>query len=89
VAYSARLGTAELKALIKATFVLGIRDKAACYYWKLVFSSLLKHPRFAGLTITMAIQGLHLRKIYEKVREIQIDDALLVKQQKLLNGELS
>lgn len=88
VSYSARLGTAELRALIQATFILGIRDKAAWYYWKLVFSSLLKYPRLAGLTITMAVQGLHLRKVYEKVREIQVDDALLVKQQKLLNGEL-
>jgi len=87
VAYSARLGTAELKALIKATFVLGIIDKAALYYWKLVFSSLLKYPRFAGLTITMAVQGFHLRKIYEKVKKIPVDDALLVRQQKLLNGE--
>jgi len=88
VSYSARLGTAELRALIQATFILGIRDKAAWYYWKLVFSSLLKYPRLAGLTITMAVQGLHLRKVYEKVREIQVNDALLVKQQKLLNGEL-
>jgi radical SAM superfamily enzyme YgiQ (UPF0313 family) len=88
VACSARLGTAELKALIQATFVLGIRDKSRWYYWKLIFSSLPRYPRFAGLVITMAVQGFHLRKIYEKVREIQVDDALLVKQQKLLNGEL-
>ena len=88
VACSARLGIAELKALIQATFVLGIRDKAAWYYWKLIFSSLPRYPRFAGLVITMTIQGFHLRKVYEKVREIQVDDALLVRQQKLLNGEL-
>ena len=88
VAYSARLGTTELKALIQATFVLGFRGKAGWYYWKLIFSSLPRYPRFAGLVITMAIQGFHLRKVYEKVREIQVDDALLVRQQKLVNGEL-
>ena len=88
VALSAKLGTTELKALIQATFVLGIRDKDRWYYWKLIFSSLSKYPRFAGLVITMAVQGFHLRKICEKVREIQVDDALLVRQQKLLNGEL-
>jgi radical SAM superfamily enzyme YgiQ (UPF0313 family) len=89
VTYGAKLETAQLKTLIKATFILGIRDKAGWYYWKLIFSSLLKYPRFAGLAITMAVQGFHLRKVYEKVREIQVDDALLVKQQKLLNGGLS
>ena len=88
VACSAKLGTAQLKTLIEATFMLGIRDKAGWYYWKLIFSSLLKYPRFVGLAISMAVQGFHLRKIYEKVREIQVDDALLVRQQKLLNGEL-
>jgi radical SAM superfamily enzyme YgiQ (UPF0313 family) len=88
VACSARLGTAELKALIQATFVLGFRDKAGWYYWKLIFSSLPRYPRFAGLVITMAIQGFHLRKVYEKVREIRVDDALLARQQNLMNGEL-
>ena len=87
VAYSVKLGTAQLKSLIKATFVLGIKDKGRWYYWKLIFSTLLKYPQFIGLSITMAVQGLHLRKVYEKVREIQVDDALLVRQQKLLNGE--
>ena len=88
VAYNGELGTAQLKALIKATFMLGIRDKAGWYYWKLIFSSLLKYPRFVGLAIALAVQGFHLRKVYEKVREVQVDDALLARQQKLLNGEL-
>ena len=88
VAYSGKLRIAQLKALIKATFTLGIRDKAGWYYWKLIFSSLLKYPRFTGLAITMAVQGFHLRKIYEKVRKFQVDDALLARQQNLLNREL-
>jgi radical SAM superfamily enzyme YgiQ (UPF0313 family) len=88
VAYSTRLRAAQLKPLIRATFALGIRDKAGWYYWKLIFASLLKYPRFVGLAISMAIQGLHFRKIYEQVREIQVDDALLARQQKLINGEL-
>jgi radical SAM superfamily enzyme YgiQ (UPF0313 family) len=88
VAYNGELGTGQLKALIKATFMLGIRDKAGWYYWKLIFSSLLKYPRFVGLAIALAVQGFHLRKVYEKVREVQVDDALLARQQKLLNGEL-
>jgi uncharacterized radical SAM superfamily protein len=87
VAHKVKFEASQLKALIKATFVLGIRDKAGWYYWKLFLSSLLKYPRLIGLAITLAVQGFHFRKIYEKVREIRVDDALLVKQHKVLSGE--
>jgi len=86
VAHRVKFEASQLRALIKATFVLGIRDKAGWYYWKLIFSSLLKYPRLIGLSITLAVQGFHFRKIYEKVREIRVDDALLVRQQRVLNG---
>jgi radical SAM superfamily enzyme YgiQ (UPF0313 family) len=88
VAYGIKeLGATQLKAFMKVGFELGIKDKGAWYYWKLIFSSLLKYPRFIGLSVTMAVQGLHLRKVYEKVLEIKVDNALLVRQRKLLNGE--
>lgn len=82
-----KLEAYHIKALVKATFMLGVRDKASRHYWKLIFSSLLKYPRQIGLCITLAIQGFHFRKVYEKVKEIRIDDALLAKQQKILSGE--
>jgi len=77
----------HIKALFKATLLLGIKDRASRHYWKLIFSSLVKYPRQTGLCIALAIQGLHFRKVYEKVREIQIDNALILKQQEVLNGE--
>ena len=87
VASKIKIEAYHLKALVKATFILGIRDRASWHYWKLIFSSLLKYPRQIGLCITLAIQGFHFRKVYEKVREIQVDNALLARQQKILGGE--
>ena len=81
-----KLGVDELVTLIRATFILGFKDKASRHYWKLIFSSLLKYPRQVGLCITLAIQGFHFRKVYEKVREIRISDALLAQQKRVLEG---
>ena len=76
----------HLKALVKATFILGIKDRASRYYWRLIFSSILKYPRNIGLCVTMAIQGFHFRKVCEKVSEIRIDDSLLARQKQVLEG---
>jgi len=57
-----------LGALIKATWVLGIKEKGRSYYWRLVAWTLLKHPKAFPLSITFAIQGFHLRKVAEKIR---------------------
>ena len=86
VASKIKIEAYHLKALVKATFMLGIRDRASRHYWRLIFSSLLKYPRQIGLCITLAIQGFHFRKVYEKVREIRIDDALLAWQKQVLEG---
>ncbi|MDD5511409.1 MAG: DUF4070 domain-containing protein [Dehalococcoidales bacterium] len=81
-----KLEAYHVKALLRATLMLGIRDRASRHYWKLIFSSLLKYPRQIGLCVTLAIQGFHFRKVYERVSEIRIDDALLAQQKKVLEG---
>ena len=86
LASSIKLGAGELVTLIRATFILGFKDKASRHYWKLIFSSLLKYPCQIGLCVTLAVQGLHFRKVYENVREIRIDDALLAQQKQVLEG---
>lgn len=83
---SIKLGAGELVTLLRATFILGFKDKASRHYWKLIFLSLLKYPRQIGLCVTLAVQGFHFRKVYEKVREIRIDNALLVQQRQVLEG---
>jgi radical SAM superfamily enzyme YgiQ (UPF0313 family) len=75
-----------LKALIKTTFLLGIRDEARMHYWKLVFSTLIKYPRLIGFAINLAVQGFHFRKVYEKISGIKIDKALLARQTEVLKG---
>jgi len=76
-----------IKGLFKSVFILGIKDKFRVYYWKLFLSTLIKYPRHLGLAITLAIQGFHFRKVYEKIRDIKVDDAILARQAKVLRGE--
>ena len=82
-----KLEAYQIKTLIKSTIILGIKDKARMHYWKLVLSTLLKYPRFFSLSITLAVQGFHFRKVYEKVKQIKVDNALLVRQLEVLKGE--
>jgi radical SAM superfamily enzyme YgiQ (UPF0313 family) len=76
-----------IKGLIKSMFILGIKDKFRVYYWKLVLSTLVKYPQRLGLAISLAAQGLHFRKVYEKIKDMKVDNALLARQAKILKGE--
>jgi len=76
-----------IKGLIKSVIILGIRDKFRVYFWKLFISTLVKYPRRLSLAITLAAQGFHFRKIYQNLRELKIDDALLARQLKGSKGE--
>jgi hypothetical protein len=66
---------------------LGIKDSSRLQYWKLFFSTLRKYPRLIGLSISLAVQGLHFRRIYQNINDIKVDEALLARQTKVLNGE--
>jgi len=52
-------------AIPKSIWILGIKDKARNYYWKLFFWSLFRRPRLLPLALTFAIYGYHFRKIFE------------------------
>ena len=78
-----------IKGFMEATFLLGIRDKARMYYWKLIFFTLANYPRLIGFAINLAVQGFHFRKVYEKVSTIKIDKALLARQTEVLKGPAS
>ena len=58
----------HLIALIRTTWVLGIKEKGRMQYWKLVGWTLLKKPKTFPLSIQLAIQGFHYRKVAQKVR---------------------
>ena len=80
-----KLKAYQIRGLIKSAFILGIKDRARLHYWKLILSTLRKYPRLIGLAVTLAVQGFHFRKVYEKVKEIKVDEALLVRQLEVLN----
>jgi radical SAM superfamily enzyme YgiQ (UPF0313 family) len=82
-----KLQLSKLRALFELTIFLGIKDRARIHYWKMVFSTLRKYPKFIGIALTLAAQGFHFRKVYEKVKQIKVDDSLLKRQLKVLNGE--
>jgi len=54
-----------LDAPFKTLFVLGIKDKARLYYWKLLIWSLFRRPRLLPQAITYMAYGFHFRKVYE------------------------
>lgn len=57
----------HLGTLLRTVWSLGIKEKGRRYYWRLFFSTLLKNPRSLPLSMSLASQGFHYRKVAEKV----------------------
>ena len=53
-----------LDAPFKTLVILGIKDRARLYYWKLVVWSLFRRPLLLPMAITYLVYGFHFRKIY-------------------------
>ena len=53
-----------LVAPFKTIVLLGIKDNARVYYWKLLFWSLFRRPQLLPLAITYSIYGFHFRKVF-------------------------
>jgi len=62
-----RISFSEFKALFKSFWYLGIRLKGRKFYWNLLFESLFRYPRKLPLAITLAIYGVHFRKIIQNL----------------------
>jgi radical SAM superfamily enzyme YgiQ (UPF0313 family) len=54
-----------LDAPFKTLVILGIKDRARLYYWKLVFWSLFRRPRLLPMAITYMVYGFHFRKVFK------------------------
>jgi radical SAM superfamily enzyme YgiQ (UPF0313 family) len=63
-----KISLLHLIALIRSTWALGFRERGRIHYWKLVVWTLLRKPKTFPLSMTLAVQGLHFRKVAEKVR---------------------
>ena len=56
----------QLIALMKSAWVLGIKEKGRIDYWKLFAWTLLRKPKSFALSMTLAVQGFHFRKVAAK-----------------------
>jgi len=64
----------HIKGFVKAMWFLGVKEKGRRYYWKLLVSTLLKHPRSFPLSISLSVFGFHFRKVAEKFSSVPIED---------------
>jgi len=62
-----KISLIHLIALIRSMWVLGVQEKGRTHYWKLFVWTLLKKPKFFSLSMMLAIQGFHYRKVAQKV----------------------
>ncbi len=60
---SLRFNFHYIDAPFKTVVVLGIKDNARLYYWKLLLWSLLTRPRLLPLAITYHVYGFHFRRV--------------------------
>jgi radical SAM superfamily enzyme YgiQ (UPF0313 family) len=54
-----------LDAPFKTFIVLGIKDKARRYYWKILVWSLFRRPQLLPMAIMYMVYGFHFRKVFE------------------------
>jgi radical SAM superfamily enzyme YgiQ (UPF0313 family) len=62
---ASRFRPADVMALLKSMFRLGLVDKGRLDYWKLFAWTLVKKPRLFPLAITFAVYGLHFRRVFQ------------------------
>jgi radical SAM superfamily enzyme YgiQ (UPF0313 family) len=62
---TSRFRPADVMALLRSMFRLGLVDKGRLEYWKLFAWTLVRKPRLFPLAITFAVYGLHFRRVFE------------------------
>ncbi|HUX20898.1 MAG TPA: B12-binding domain-containing radical SAM protein [Spirochaetia bacterium] len=63
----ASLNASQVGAFFKSLWILGVVDEGRRYFWKLLFTRLLRYPSTLAMAITMAVYGYHFRKIAESI----------------------
>jgi radical SAM superfamily enzyme YgiQ (UPF0313 family) len=63
---SIRYNLHYLDAPFKTLVILGMKDRARLYYWKLVAWSLFRRPRLLPMAIEYLVYGFHFRKVFGK-----------------------
>lgn len=57
----------SLRALLRSMVKLGVIGKGRIYYWKLLFWTLFRKPKFFSLAVGFAIYGFHFHKVANEV----------------------
>ncbi len=60
-----KLRFSHVVSLLKSLWFLGVVNKGRRYFWRLIFSTLLKRPRHFPLSIGLSVSGFHFRKVIE------------------------
>jgi radical SAM superfamily enzyme YgiQ (UPF0313 family) len=60
-----QLRFAHITGLIKSLWFLGITNRGRRYFWRLLISTILKHPRHFPLSVSLSVSGFHFRKVAE------------------------
>jgi radical SAM superfamily enzyme YgiQ (UPF0313 family) len=69
-----KLSLIHIVAWIRSMWVLGVKERGREYYWNLFAWTLLKKPKAFPLSMTLAAQGFHFRKVASKIRVPSIKD---------------
>ena len=70
-----RISILHVIAWLRSMWVLGIKEKGRIHYWELFLWTLFKKPKCFPLSMTLAAQGFHFRKVAEKIRVPLTKDA--------------
>jgi radical SAM superfamily enzyme YgiQ (UPF0313 family) len=65
-----KLRLSHVTGFIKALWVLGVVDKGKTYFWKLIFTTLLKRPRKLPISLGLSASGFHFRKVVEGYNKV-------------------
>jgi radical SAM superfamily enzyme YgiQ (UPF0313 family) len=57
---------------LKSLWFLGIQYKGRRYFWRLLISTLFRHPRKLPLSVSLSVSGFHFRKVAESYDKIPL-----------------
>lgn len=65
-----KLRLSHVTGFIRALWVLGFMDKGKTYFWRLIFTTLLKRPRKLPISLGLSLSGFHFRKVAESYSKV-------------------
>ncbi len=65
-----QLRLSHVTGFFRALWVLGFMDKGKRYFWRLIFTTLLKRPRKLPISLGLLLSGFHFRKVVESYNKV-------------------